>query len=91
MSTSADLFVYAALVYILWPSRAPRFFEVYILRSTSCLEPVTPLIRRIDSRCYSVAHSAAAVFRLDVGRESVPAGAKPTYRGALSNKGCVPS
>lgn len=31
MSTSADLIVYAALVYILWPSRAPRFFEVYLL------------------------------------------------------------
>jgi hypothetical protein len=35
MSTSADLFVYAALVYILWPSRAPRFFEVCILSTIS--------------------------------------------------------
>lgn len=32
ISTSVDVCVYAALVYILWPSRAPHFFEVRSLQ-----------------------------------------------------------
>lgn len=83
ITTSVELCIYAALVYLLWPSRAPRYFEVRI-----CLFPGFPLVTMLllaDGWCYFSVFNTASVLGLIAVGESVTAGAKPADRGALKS------